>query len=210
MVPEPHENAFLTGPILPPLIRFSMPLMLSLLLQGLYGAVDLAVVGRFASTASTAAVAVGSQMMVAVTARYGDSDGLNSPFEGDGGDRFGIYAKGYGVQRGKSIYSGMAGFSTGTRRNTQWTDVSDVWMLYPYLVGDIKGGDYIDESYRLSGSYSLYLGHHIVGLKVRYTGEMAHRGSDPRPKNTVSELVLNPGCPTVIRRPQLSASATVF
>lgn len=69
MVPaDSHENAFLTGPILPPLIRFSMPLMLSLLLQGLYGAVDLAVVGRFASTASTAAVAVGSQMMVAVTA----------------------------------------------------------------------------------------------------------------------------------------------
>ena len=69
MVPaDSRENAFLTGPILPPLIRFSLPLMLSLLLQGLYGAVDLAVVGRFASTASTAAVAVGSQMMVAVTA----------------------------------------------------------------------------------------------------------------------------------------------
>lgn len=133
------------------------------------------------------------QTEVAASYRYSDSDGLNSPFEGDGGDRFGIYAKGYGVQRRKSIYSGMAGFSTGTHRNTRWTDVSDVWMLYPYLVGDIKGGDYIDESYRLSGSYSLYLGHHIVGLKVRYTGEMAHRGSDPRPKNTVSELVLNPG-----------------
>ena len=44
MVPaDSRENAFLTGPILPPLIRFSMPLMLSLLLQGLYGAVDLAV-----------------------------------------------------------------------------------------------------------------------------------------------------------------------
>ena len=50
-------NSFLQGPILPPLARFAFPLMLSLLLQALYGAVDLAVVGRFAPTASTAAVA---------------------------------------------------------------------------------------------------------------------------------------------------------
>lgn len=62
------HNAFLEGPILPPLIHFALPLVLSLLLQGLYGAVDLAVVGRFAATASTAAVAVGSQMMMTITA----------------------------------------------------------------------------------------------------------------------------------------------
>ena len=39
------DAGFLSGPILPPLIRFSLPLMLSLLLQALYGGVDLAVVG---------------------------------------------------------------------------------------------------------------------------------------------------------------------
>ena len=63
-----QENSFLSGPIFPPLIRFALPLMLSLLLQGLYGAVDLAVVGRFADTPATSAVAVGSHLMVAVTA----------------------------------------------------------------------------------------------------------------------------------------------
>ena len=62
-----QKNTFLEGPIVPPLIRFALPLVLSLLLQGLYGAVDLAVVGRFAATASTAAVAVGSQMMMTAT-----------------------------------------------------------------------------------------------------------------------------------------------
>ena len=62
------RNDFLEGPIVPPLLRFALPLFLSLLLQGLYGAVDLAVVGRFADTAATAAVAVGSQMMMTVTA----------------------------------------------------------------------------------------------------------------------------------------------
>lgn len=64
--PQP-DAGFLSGPILPPLIRFSLPLMLSLLLQALYGGVDLAVVGWFSTTAHVSAVATGSQMMQAVT-----------------------------------------------------------------------------------------------------------------------------------------------
>ena len=63
----PSENAFLSGPIAPVLLRFALPLMLSLVLQALYGAVDLAVVGRFSTTASVAAVATGSQMMQTAT-----------------------------------------------------------------------------------------------------------------------------------------------
>ena len=61
------ENAFLSGPICPPLVQFALPLMLSLLLQALYGGVDLAVVGQFSPTESVAAVATGSQMMQTAT-----------------------------------------------------------------------------------------------------------------------------------------------
>ena len=53
---------------MPALVRFAIPLMLSLFLQALYGAVDLIVVGQFGSTSSISAVATGSQLMVAVTA----------------------------------------------------------------------------------------------------------------------------------------------
>ncbi|MEG2144777.1 MAG: MATE family efflux transporter, partial [Oscillospiraceae bacterium] len=58
---------FLEGKILPSLVKFSIPLMLSLLLQALYGGVDLMVVGNFGSTASVSAVATGSQIMQTVT-----------------------------------------------------------------------------------------------------------------------------------------------
>lgn len=61
------KDNFLEGRILPPLIRFAIPLMMSLFLQSLYGAVDLVVVGQFGSPASMAAVATGGQLMVAVT-----------------------------------------------------------------------------------------------------------------------------------------------
>ncbi len=61
------KDNFLEGRILPPLIKFAIPLMMSLFLQSLYGAVDLVVVGQFGSPASMSAVATGGQLMVAVT-----------------------------------------------------------------------------------------------------------------------------------------------
>ncbi len=62
-----QQDTFLEGRILPPLIKFSLPLMLSLILQALYGGVDLAVVGKFSETSSVSAVATGSQVMQTAT-----------------------------------------------------------------------------------------------------------------------------------------------
>lgn len=62
-----QENSFLTGPILSPFICFTFPLMVSLLLQALYGGADLAVTGKFSCTESVSAVATGSQVMQVIT-----------------------------------------------------------------------------------------------------------------------------------------------
>lgn len=62
------QNTFIEGKILPSLLKFSFPLMLSLILQALYGAVDLMVVGQFGSTESVSAVATGSQAMLTISA----------------------------------------------------------------------------------------------------------------------------------------------
>ncbi len=61
------ENTILKGKIFEPLIGFAIPLMFSILLQALYGAVDLIVVGAFGSTSSVSAVSNGSQIMQTVT-----------------------------------------------------------------------------------------------------------------------------------------------
>ncbi len=61
------KNDFLTGPILPALLKFSIPVLLALMLQALYGAVDLWAVGKFGSTADISAVATGSQAMQIIT-----------------------------------------------------------------------------------------------------------------------------------------------
>ena len=59
-----RKNSFTQGPILKPLLAFAGPVLLALLLQSLYGAVDLLVVGRFAEEADLSGVNTGSQVMM--------------------------------------------------------------------------------------------------------------------------------------------------
>ena len=42
-----QDGNFIEGPILAPLLRFTFPVLVALLLQAMYGAVDLMVVGQF-------------------------------------------------------------------------------------------------------------------------------------------------------------------
>lgn len=62
-----RTNRFIQGPILPPLLRFTLPVLLALFLQAMYGAVDLMVVGQFGQPADVSAVSTGSQVMHTVT-----------------------------------------------------------------------------------------------------------------------------------------------
>lgn len=55
------------GQYLPRLLVFAVPYLLANLIQALYGAVDMAVVGWFANAAGISAVSVGSQVMQIVT-----------------------------------------------------------------------------------------------------------------------------------------------
>lgn len=58
---------FTKGKILGPLLKFAYPVFLALFLQAMYGAVDLLVVGKFATTADVSGVATGSQIMQSLT-----------------------------------------------------------------------------------------------------------------------------------------------
>ena len=62
-----RKNDFTTGSIAGKLIRFMIPVFGSLVLQAMYGAVDLLVVGRFGTTPGLSGVSTGSQVMNLVT-----------------------------------------------------------------------------------------------------------------------------------------------
>ncbi|MCF0229805.1 MAG: MATE family efflux transporter [Parasporobacterium sp.] len=58
---------FTKGPILGPLLKFAVPVLFALLLQTLYGAVDLLIVGQFGTTDNVSSVAMGSQIVGGMT-----------------------------------------------------------------------------------------------------------------------------------------------
>ncbi len=58
---------FTEGKIVGPLLKFAGPVLLALFLQATYGAVDLMIVGQFASPADVSGVSTGSQIMMTIT-----------------------------------------------------------------------------------------------------------------------------------------------
>ena len=62
-----QPNNFTEGPILKPLLTFTIPVLLALFLQSMYGAVDLMVVGHFGLPADVSAVSTGSQILMTLT-----------------------------------------------------------------------------------------------------------------------------------------------
>lgn len=62
-----EKQNFTEGGILLPLMRFTLPILLALCLQSMYGAVDLWVVGTFGDAAAVSAVSTGGQIMHTVT-----------------------------------------------------------------------------------------------------------------------------------------------
>ncbi len=60
-------NHFTEGKLFSPFIKFTIPILLAIFLQAMYGAVDLLIVGQFGDASSVSAVATGSQIMHTIT-----------------------------------------------------------------------------------------------------------------------------------------------
>lgn len=64
---EANQNDFTTGSIVDKLVKFMVPILGALILQAMYGAVDILVVGRFGTTAGISGVSTGSNIVNLVT-----------------------------------------------------------------------------------------------------------------------------------------------
>ena len=61
------ENNLITGSITKKLVAFTMPIVFALLLQVMYGSVDMLIVGNFGTVADVSGVSTGSQMLNTIT-----------------------------------------------------------------------------------------------------------------------------------------------
>ena len=58
---------FTEGPILKPLLKFAFPILFAMLLQTMYGAVDLIIIGQFCDAAAVSAVSNGSHILMTIS-----------------------------------------------------------------------------------------------------------------------------------------------
>ena len=65
-----QRGSLTKGRVLPTLLRFSLPFLLANVLQALYSAADLMIVGHYAASQGVSAVATGSQVMQTVTSLF--------------------------------------------------------------------------------------------------------------------------------------------
>jgi len=62
-----ESQNFTEGKLFFPIIRFAMPVLAAMLLQTMYGAVDMMIVGNYSSAADVSAISTGSWVMVVIT-----------------------------------------------------------------------------------------------------------------------------------------------
>lgn len=62
-----QQNTLTEGKVISTLLKFAFPFLLASLLQALYGATDLLIVGQFSNSVGVSAVATGSQVMQTIT-----------------------------------------------------------------------------------------------------------------------------------------------
>lgn len=102
-------------------------------------------------------------------------------------------AKGLSLNKKGIGFSGYAGYGRGQKLNTKWCSIANAPEFYPYLIADSIGGDYSFERYLLGGAIHAGYLHHKFAIRIDYEGSIHWRSSDPRPKNTVSNISLGAG-----------------
>ena len=118
--------------------------------------------------------------------------GMHLVQEGDGASAFQLHSESFQVDT-KYRFFGKASFTSDQKNKVGWRDVEDYGLLSPYIVADSIGGTYKRESYSLSGGASVRFRNTEFGIRASYDGGVSYRQVDPRPRNTVSVIGINPG-----------------
>ena len=121
-----------------------------------------------------------------------NDDGLHLVQEGSGSSALKLFSESF-EKDSKYHFFGKAEFISDQKKNVGWRDVEDYELLSPYVIADSVGGTYKRESYSLSGGSSLKNKNMEYALRASYQGAVSYRQVDPRPRNTVSVISINPG-----------------
>ena len=110
------------------------------------------------------------------------------PQLGNGGHHIAVGANTFQRLGLHDVVWGKALYVNGKKKQVVWNETSDYLQLYPYVMGDERGGDMCVEQYQLRGGYSSRTNNVYYGVELGYRALSEYRDRDPRPNNTVADL----------------------
>nr|WP_319401342.1 DUF6850 family outer membrane beta-barrel protein [uncultured Carboxylicivirga sp.] len=111
---------------------------------------------------------------------------------GDTQTNYSINIDGYN-KYSSSVLWGSAKYEFADIKNVNWNNVTDVHLLFPYIVADSIGGNRKQETYFLTGGYQYHLNNYTLGIETAYRAAIRYAQTNPRPLNTVSDFDLRFG-----------------
>lgn len=110
---------------------------------------------------------------------------------GTGGRMITIEAKSFQQITSADNVWGKARYTNRCTYDVRWNEVSDFLLVYPYVLGDPRGGDMKGEQYELSGGYNRQIIRATTwryGIELGYRALNEYRERDPRPNNTTAHI----------------------
>lgn len=118
--------------------------------------------------------------------RNADSEAID-PQVGSKSTRWAFAADSYIKYKNSTLW-GSASYHNGKDRDVKWNETSEIWNVYPYVMGDSTGGDIKTEVYSFAGGYAATCGRLTWGCSMGYTAGLYYRAVDPRPRNVTGNL----------------------
>ena len=125
---------------------------------------------------------------ISVSGENAPSATARIPQLGTGGHDFRVEAQSLQHLGRNSLVWGNASYENGRKYDVVWNETSDFQELYPYMMGDSRGGNLKYEQYILNGGYSAAYNRWHYGVEMGYRALSEYRDRDPRPDNTVADL----------------------
>ena len=126
---------------------------------------------------------------LSVMGKEDDQFASNTQELGDGYRGFKVNAKSYIKLSPNARVWGEAYYERGKKQNIFWNESADFEKVYPYVSADTIGGDMTQETYYFKGGYAKKVNRWTFGGEFSYRALLEFRKVDPRPRNTVADLV---------------------
>ena len=124
----------------------------------------------------------------ALTADISKLDDPVTVQEGSGHNRYGLTAESTYKLSPVSTVWGHAGYQRRKTRDISLCDVTGYETIAPFVAGDDTGGDLSSQQYDFGGGWDRVYGAWTLGVEADYSAAVAHRATDPRVRNIVSDL----------------------